>query len=428
MDGANKRMTILFDKYTDNVVKLQETMKQLGRNVEIVVLEDNGFLPHGISSPYEYFALQQGREGREEMGLFYNALEVPEFWEICMKKDMGGICDMGCEKAKIYFAEPVEKRIVQRVEWHMENGWIYKIDYYNKYGLKYAGEFLDENGNVESKAYYSQGNREVIVSQPQNDMIALLENGAVKFFFNSYYRFVEFYLGKIEGEIILFVQGAEQRELLGLERNGKSAWKSVLFAGRELWESYAKAGGKNGYRFYAIPERYPENHAGGNAMILTASDQIEKLEELAQELPEVIFHVAAHTQVSDKLYKLAERENVEVYPCISRAGLKDLWDKCDFYLDINHRREIDDAVNEASQRNLLILGFENTLHHREIMEEECVFPAEDYGKMALGIKRLLKDTEQMERILLKQQEKRKAMWQSILPYIFSGQQDELEGK
>ena len=163
-------------------------------------------------------------------------------------------------------------------------------------------------------------------------------------------------------------------------------------------------------------------------MILTASDQIEKLEELAQELPEVIFHVAAHTQVSDKLYKLAERENVKVYPCISGAGLKDLWDKCDFYLDINHRREIDDAVNDASQRNLLILGFENTLHHREIVVEECVFLAEDYGKMVLGIKSLLKDTGLMARTLLQQQEKRMAMWQSILPYTFSGQQVELEDK
>ncbi len=278
-------------------------------------------------------------------------------------------------------------------------------------GLKYPEKA--RKPYLESKVYYSRGNREVIVSQPQNDMIALLENGAVKFFFNSYHRFVEFYLGKIEGEIILFVQGAEQRELLGLERNGKSAWKSVLFAGRELWENYVKAGGKNGYRFYAIPERYPENHAGGNAMILTASDQIEKLEELAQELPEVIFHVAAHTQVSDKLYKLAERENVKVYPCISGAGLKDLWDKCDFYLDINHRREIDDAVNEASQRNLLILGFENTLHHREIVVEECVFLVEDYGKMVLGIKSLLKDTVQAVPYLNHSEEPNKFSLQSI---------------
>ena len=109
-------------------------------------------------------------------------------------------------------------------------------------GLKYPEKA--RKPYLESKVYYSRGNREVIVSQPQNDMIALLENGAVKFFFNSYHRFVEFYLGKIEGEIILFVQGAEQRELLGLERNGKSAWKSVLFAGRELWENYVKAGGE----------------------------------------------------------------------------------------------------------------------------------------------------------------------------------------
>ena len=55
-------MIILFDKYTDFTKKLQETMRQLERAVNIVVLEDNGFLPCGITSPYEYFTFRQNGE------------------------------------------------------------------------------------------------------------------------------------------------------------------------------------------------------------------------------------------------------------------------------------------------------------------------------------------------------------------------------
>lgn len=210
------------------------------------------------------------------------------------------------------------------------------------------------------------------------------------------------------------MQEAKQCELLNLKCGEKSAWGSVLFADRELLERYVNAGGQNGYGFYAIPARYPENYANGNAMILTASDQIEKLEELVQELPEVTFHVAAHTQVSDKLHRLAERENVKVYPGISAEDLNGLWDRCDFYLDINHYREIDDAVNVASQKNLLILGFENTLHHRELTVKGCIFSVQDYQKMVRVINRLQKDGELMQKVLQTQQKKRKKVWQSFL--------------
>ena len=409
-------MIILFDKYTDFTKKLQETMRQLERAVNIVVLEDNGFLPCGITSPYEYFTFRQNGEIPEERKVSCDSLEIPEFWEIRMQGNNCGIYEMGCEKARIYLKEPLEEQIVQRVEWHMENGWIYKIDYYNKYGFKYASEFFDTEKKVESKVYYSERNQEVLVSQPQNDVMTLLENGTVKAFFNSYAQFVEFYLEKIvtEDGTVLFVQEAKQYELLNLKCGEKNAWSSVLFADREWLERYVNEGGQNGYGFYAIPAQYPENYANGNAMILTASDQIEKLEELVQELPEVTFHVAAHTQVSNKLHRLAERENVKVYPGISAEDLNGLWNRCDFYLDINHYREIDDAVNEASRKNLLILGFENTLHHRELTVKGCIFSVQDYQKMVRVINRLQKDGELMQKVLQTQQKKRRKVWQNFL--------------
>ncbi len=127
-------MIILFDKYTEKTKKLQKTMEKLGKNPNIAVLEDNGFLPCRVSSPCEYFALQQNQELYEGRESVYHSLEIPEFWEIRIQGDKSGIYEAGCEKAKIYFTEPKEKKVVQRIEWHMESQWsgIWKANGFTK--------------------------------------------------------------------------------------------------------------------------------------------------------------------------------------------------------------------------------------------------------------------------------------------------------
>lgn len=84
---------------------------------------------------------------------------------------------------------------------------MYKIDYYNKYAMKFASEFFDMDRNIESKVFYSVRNQEVIVEQPQNDTITLLACGKMKAFFTSYAEFVEYYLeevGQDEKEYYLY--------------------------------------------------------------------------------------------------------------------------------------------------------------------------------------------------------------------------------
>ncbi|KAI4443218.1 accessory Sec system glycosyltransferase GtfB [Schaedlerella arabinosiphila] len=408
-------MIVFFDKYTEQVEKLRETMRCIGQDVRIAVLEDDGFLPAGILSPYEFFSYRDRQEAFVERDLFYNFIELPEFWEVRLLGWMGGIFDMGCEKAKIYFREPAEKRNVQRVEWHMENGWVYKIDYYNKYALKYASEFLDTEGHVESRVFYSEKNQEMIIEQPVNHMITLADRGMVNRLFDSRAEFIRFYMEEagLEGECILFVQEENTFEVLEPASDGGRMWTKVLFSDAGLLNRYAGMGGTNGSKFYEIPEHYRENRARREAMILTASDQVEQIEYLVRKLPDMRFHIAAHTQVSDKLYKLEESGNVKVYPQISRQDLDMLWETCDFYLDINHYYEIYDAVNQAQIRNQIILGFEHTLHHRELMAEEGIFDGSEGEKMALAIKNLLVNPERVQELLDAQQQKKREIWKGL---------------
>lgn len=407
-------MVVFFDKYTDNVEKLQETMQCLGQDVRIAVLKDDGFLPDNVLSPFEFFTYRGGQKEFAERDLFYNFIELPEFWEVRLTRQTGGIFDMGCEKAKIYFREPAEKRNVQRVEWHMEDGWVYKIDYYNKYALKYASEFPDADGTVESRVFYSDKNQEMVAEQPVNGRIVLLDHSIVKKIFDSRADFITYYLKEagLGEECALFVQEEKTLEDLGLSSGKGKMWAGVLFSDQGLLNKYTGTGLMNGSRFYRIPRHYRVNHARSEAMILTASDQVEQIEYLISELPDMRFHIAAHTQVSDRLNKLEAAGNVKVYPQISRQDLDMLWDTCDFYLDINHYYEIYDAVNNAHVRNQMILGFEHTVHHRELMAGEGVFAGTAREQMVLMIKELTENPDRVQRFLSAQQQRKQEIWRN----------------
>ena len=235
-------------------------------------------------------------------------------------------------------------------------------------------------------------------------------------FFNSHVEFARHYLAEIRRDetCVVFVQDEQMLEILDIKSDGEQTWDYACFPNEDLLNKYAGLGGRNGFRFYSIPRHYPENEAGREALILTMSDQIERIEDLTSELPEMTFHIAANTLVSDKLNRLGERENVNIYPCVSREKLDELWNRCDFYLDVNHWREIYDAVNVAHQNNLLIVGFENTMHHPELLVKGCKFLERDYKKMVLVIKYVMRSPELMQKLLLVQQRKKKAIWKEIL--------------
>lgn len=418
-------------KCDEGVRRLRQTLDCLETVVEIVVFEDDAFLPRGISSPYEYYVSKQNREQHAERGLHYDLLQLPEGWNAWSDAMSGGeqhmgVYHMGRERAAIYFrelhasrvenlVEPPENRIVQRVEWRMEDGRIYRVDFYNKYGLKYASEFQGIGGIVESRVFYSDRNQEVIVEYPENDVVILLEHGVVKAFFNSKKEFIEYFISEvIVGEkMSLFIQNREMLEAMNIKPEAEQIWGLALCPDDELLLQYENLGGKNGFRFYEIPEYYPVNEAKSEALILTGYDRIERIEELTRELPEVTFHIGANTLMSDRLMNLKKQGNVKLYPGLSQDALDKLWEKCDFYLDINLYGEIRDAVNVAQQKNLLVMGFENTVHHKELIVNECVYLAEEYKKMALDIRHILQSPERMQELLAVQQRKKKEIYSAL---------------
>ena len=93
-------------------------------------------------------------------------------------------------------------------------------------------------------------------------------------------------------------------------------------------------------------------------------------------------HRPAITEMSSKLMSAGQYDNVSLYPNVKMSVLDSLFEKCDFYLDINHEGEIVDAVHRAFLNNMLIVGYEETMHNAYYTADTNTFKESEYVDMA----------------------------------------------
>ena len=88
-----------------------------------------------------------------------------------------------------------------------------------------------------------------------------------------------------------------------------------------------------------------KNNVRGDALILTVSDQIEQLDYLLENLPDICFHIAAPVQFSEKIRVLESKYNVRLMTVTTDQQIDFLVNICDILLDINHFPEVDSIVS-----------------------------------------------------------------------------------
>lgn len=415
-------MVSIFNRYTEKEEKLCSSYNNGKKNNTVVVLEDDGFLPEGIVSPFRYYVQEECGQCEKKEPLFANLLETPELWEIAMRYDKAEIFSDGIKKAEIEYALPEELHNVKSVKWMMEDGHCYRSDFYDKAGNLYFCDFYDEENDVDIRIYYAD-NKPVIICQPYFERYTLFIGGRITKNYNSKKEFIMDFVNKVfkdEEEIItndanlagwvaeadmvqksLIVQG--QLENISLLNSLPDETRiRVLFDSREELNKWRVTAGVSCERFYYSETTFPDNQCVKDILILTNSDEIEKLEEIIVMLPEFEFNIAAATLMSEKLMNMEKYSNVTLYPGISKEEAKDLFKASSFYLDINHYSQIFDAVYEAYRHNLLIVGFEETLHDKEYVLTECIFPAYNYENMVAFIKTMSDNEALLKATLIKQ--------------------------
>ena len=99
-----------------------------------------------------------------------------------------------------------------------------------------------------------------------------------------------------------------------------------------------------------------------SCLTLTNSQDLEGIEELVTALPEVVFHIAAWTDMGDKLTKLAVHDNVRLYPQIVPPVLDKLKQSTNLYLDINHGSADENFLKSLKGQEKTLLAFQSTHH------------------------------------------------------------------
>ena len=82
--------------------------------------------------------------------------------------------------------------------------------------------------------------------------------------------------------------------------------------------------------------------------------------------------------------------------------LDELFEKCDFYLDINHENEIVSAVSRAFLQNQLILGFRETLHNKDYIAEDHIYAEAEPEKLIADLRKFALEEDGPEQELEKQ--------------------------
>lgn len=437
MEKTNRDdIVLLFDYFNIGSQDLLASFQNADFDVKAVTINDDGFLPNGVENIFEHFLGDYSKaKNCPHKPLYFNQIQVPKYWQISGNNTSGSVYDKSKERGRIFYAEPKNRRLVKVVDWIDENGKVRASDHYNKYGALYARTIFNKKAQKVSKSYYDPSGKEVIVENFVTEDIILNIKGQTLIFKNRT-DFVVYYL-KENGyqnkriffnslsvpffasnslpafedgrEDILFWQEKPRDEIPGNMRmifDGKATrCKRVIVQNHPSYERLRLLDAPEtimdelGY-IYSFNKK---NLGRPSALICTNTENVEKLKELAEALPHVRFHVAAITEMSDKLLSHEQYGNVVMYPNIRMDMLESLFWECDFYLDINHEGEIVDATRKAFLHNLLIMTFNETAHALSYTAVENRFEISDYQVMAHRIKGLLEDKNKLNIAICSQQ-------------------------
>lgn len=440
-------MINLFDNYSKETRDLHESLKKSGFQHPTIVIEPNGFLPDDVISPYMYFL---NNKKDVERGCFFNEVKVPDFWEILGDGSSATVKNYEKVQARINYSKATNNRIVESVEWLDDDSNIYQIDHYDKYGNVFAKTTVDKEGKYLISTYFDNNKDEKLVeNHVTGDLILTLENEPM-FIFHNRVEFVNFFLRYLEfdkstifyntlansflvshystepGKDLLFWQEPIGDEIPGnmalILNNENHRTKKIVVPNKDTYEKIKSL----------LPDHQKDkivslgyvydfkrsNNSRKDAFIFTNSDQIEHLETLVQNLPEVTFRVAARTEMSPKLMSMVKYPNIVLYQNIDKERIDYIFETSDILLDINYYTEVMSSTRRAFENNMLVLGFSQTIHNDRYIAKDLIFDKNDVMQMISTIQDILLNKELLENYLIKQQRQGNSLSVEEFRFIF----------
>lgn len=406
-------MIYLTSEFNKNEQKFIEDVISSGVEVQVLAMKANlidkdyvHFLPNILTNKIN-------NDKSNISPLFALKVEVPEYWSINMEYDKATIWDRGIQRGVINYLN-FDERTVSSVEWWDVKENVISKDYYGEDGLRFKQEIFDSE-KVVSIQYYNQKGDLIMIEDPENGLFSI-------FFENMTYIYNEEQLWRAcinlinDNDILVtgnqyiakFFKNEEIKacytEKLPLKDEDVNKWLMMV---DELYIYHYSvfANLSSNDRIKHISPLYPKKKIDQHkALIITHTQDIEKIEELTSNLTNLEFHIGAITAMGSRLTDLGEKENVYLYPGVSQSQYLELLKTCSIYLDINHNIEILNSVEESLENAMLILGFKETCHREKFVYPEHIYASGEVNKMIEYLKELTESVESYNAAKYKQLE------------------------
>lgn len=433
--SGRDEIILLFDYFNRGSSDLFDSFNNTNNPFKAVVINDDGFLPDGVINVFEYFLGDfKNNEHCKGKPLYFNQVKVPDYWEISANNSSGTIHDKEIERGRIFFAKPTHKRYVKVVDFIDSHGNVRCSEHYNKYGAMYARTIFNKDAKKVNKSYFDVDGREIIVENfVTSDILLNYQGKTMRFknrvefvcyfirlmgwaqnriFFNS--LSIPFFVSNSLGVFsekksdVLFWQESTKDSIPGnmqvILKGQATRCDRVIVQSHSSYEKLIelKADKDKLRELGFIYSFKKQNRCRPEALICTNTENVEKLKEIVEAVPDMKFHVTALTEMSGKLLSHEKYENVIMYPNVKSATLDRLFMQCDFFLDINHEGEIVEATRTAFIHNQLIFAFTDTAHGSEYMAKENLFSSDNYLALIDKLKNLLKNTSEMQNEIIRQ--------------------------
>lgn len=394
---------------TDKLRRLLDSLGMKSRvfytNFETDVDENTISLASSFSysSEYDY----QGKP------LFFNDLSVPLYWELWTLGITTYLFDGKDRRANIIFRENVRERTVKQVEWFGQGEKVVAIDDYNRYGWRTKQRLLDDEGRALMDIYFNRAQEEVLLHYIQEDY--LIHQGSVgrDRIFSGKDELTKAVMTQIfKSDEPIICMDSTLLPILQLQKPNRLVYCSASHDGLEhiqnqvshilITNYYPQEERRSGLIYLAGAEQEGNQPFVAQAMVMTASENIEGLAGLVDKFPDIDFHIAALTSMGPKLTCLEEKTNVHLYPGISRDKYQELLRECSIYLDLNYGSEVSDVTLEAIANEQLLYGLASTVHRQYYKALPTVFASVE--EMGQSIRQLLQEPDVYPRALKAQKE------------------------
>lgn len=402
---------ILLDD-NQNLEEQLQTFKWLDCLSDVMLLRAKGFLDNCITSIFDD-VIYDSEKARMTPPLLKWNIPISENFNIYGDTIF---TEFGIVKGKVVFQGTSTYGVVKGITWLNNNGQEVRKDYYNQYGWRYMSEDFN-NDKIISRTYYSYSQKVIIMENLTTNTVQFMNREEL---YPNYEALVVDYLIQKGYQVDKLMTNnhniaeklpVKDKYLLLDRENNTEKIQTLLEHGRinkvlNLTENKNLA--LSNVEELNYLHKFPEKAWHPIAYVHTDSENLEQIENLVKELPDIMFYISARTAMSAKLVNLQLHRNVILFHGLSNIEekSKELLDEASIYLDINHDfyDEQLDMVKQAYFANDLIVTFDNIRHRQKLVLDKNVFKSHEFESLAAYIENIASGKIDYQAELRQQQE------------------------